>query len=206
LSSRILQRSFLVLTGVLLGLAVVLVVLPSGDGSTAVGELGYFLSDPIPAPAFSLDAHNGTRFDSQEAGNQHLIVFFGYTYCPDVCPLNLSNLARAFQEMGENAEAFQVLLVTVDPYRDSPKRLEEYLSNFHSSFLGLIGSEEEIRSVAEGFGAFFAKVGEGPDYTVDHTARMFVVSPAGEIPLTFPVTATPSEMARDLALLLDLRS
>jgi protein SCO1/2 len=206
LSSRILKRSFLVLTGVLLGLAVVLVVLRPGDGVTAGGGPGYFLPNPIPAPAFSLNAHTGARFDSREAGNRHLIVFFGYTYCPDVCPLNLSNLARAFQEMGEASDAFQVLLITVDPDRDSTQRLEEYLSNFHSSFLGLTGSEEEIRSVADGFGAYFARVGEGSDYTVDHTARMFVLSPAGEIPLTFPVTATPSEMARDLALLLDLRS
>jgi protein SCO1/2 len=203
LYSRFLQRSFLVITGVLLGLAVVLVVLRSSGPSSTEADGGYFLPNPIPAPVFSLDAHTGARFDSREAGDRHLIVFFGYTYCPDVCPLNLSNLARAFQEMGGTSESFQVLLITVDPQRDTRRRLEEYLSNFRGPFLGLRGSVEEIRSVAEGFGAFFAKVGEGPDYTVDHTARMFVVSPSGEIPLTFPVTATPSEMARDLTLLLD---
>jgi len=98
----------------------------------------------------------------------------------------------------------QVLLVTVDPGRDTPERLRAYLSNFHPSFVGLTGTEEEIRKVAEGFGAWFSKpVGEG-NYTVDHTARTFVVDRFGRIPLTFPVTATPEEMARDLVTLFEI--
>ena len=107
----------------------------------------------------------------------------------------------------ENASGqFQVLLITVDPARDTPRRLEEYLANFNETFLGLTGSEEEIRAVANEFGAYFARAGEGEDYTVDHTARVFVLSPSGRIPLTFPVTATSQEMIRDLAFLLETAS
>ena len=96
----------------------------------------------------------------------------------------------------------QVMLVTVDPERDTPNRLRSYLANFHPSFLALTGTEEEIRKVANGFGAFFRRAGEGQDYTVDHTARTFVLDPSGQIPLTFPVTATAQEMSRDLERLL----
>jgi protein SCO1/2 len=132
------------------------------------------------------------------------VVFFGYTSCPDVCPLTLSKLAVAMEELEEDERSkVQVMLVTVDPARDTPDRLRTYLGNFHPSFLALTGREEEIREVANEFGAFFSRAGDGEDYTVDHTARTFVLDPSGRIPLTFPVTATAQEMARDLARLLD---
>jgi len=198
-----LGRIFQVLTGVLLGLAVVLFVLRwqnRGQGSEAAS---YFLPDPIPAPEFSLVSHQGERFVSSEFRGTLLAVFFGYTSCPDICPLTLSNLGQAFRDMGEEGERIQLLLITVDPARDTPQRLRDYLSNFHPSFLGLSGTEEEIREVANEFGAFFARTGEGENYTVDHTARTFIIDSSGQIPLTFPVTATPQEMARDLTLLLE---
>jgi len=138
----------------------------------------------------------------QRFSGKILVIFFGYTSCPDVCPLTLSNLTRALGQMPEGGERVQVLLITVDPARDTPGRLKRYLSNFHPSFLGLWGSTEEIRSVADGFGVYFSPPrGEG-SYTVDHTARTFVVDPTGSIPLTFPPTATPEEIARDLGTLL----
>jgi protein SCO1/2 len=202
-TERLLRRLFKSLTGVLLGFAAVLLFLRLGGTPDPSYDAGYFLQDPLAAPPFSLTAHTGERVTSTGFTQKHLIVFFGYTYCPDVCPLTLSNLGRAFRKMGTDAARFQVLLVSVDPGRDTQQRLGEYLTNFDASFLGLTGPEEEIRAIAQSFGVYFARVGEGEDYTVDHTARVFVVSPAGEIPLTFPVTATAEEMARDLAILLE---
>lgn len=200
---HLLDRIFKILTGTLLGLAIVILVLRSGDPDPGTDAAGYFLPDPIPAPALSLSSHLGETFDSADFQGRLLAVFFGYTSCPDVCPLTLSNLARAFVEMGEDGDRIQVVLVTVDPDRDTPERLGEYLGAFHPSFLGLTGTEEEIRAVADQFGAFFVRVGEDDeDYTVDHTARTFIIDPSGRIPLTFPVTATPEEMARDLSSLL----
>ena len=194
------------LTGVILGLGVVLLFLRLDRPSAGDEANNYFLSDPLVAPDFTLLSHTGDQVGSADFHPKHLIVFFGYTYCPDVCPLTLSNLARTFGEMGEAADEFQVLLITVDPARDTPLRLAEYLANFNDTFLGLTGSEEEIRAVANEFGAFFARAGEGEGYTVDHTARVFVLSPSGRIPLTFPVTATSREMIRDLAILLEAAS
>jgi len=147
-------------------------------------------------------SHWGEEVSSSDFPDKILVVFFGYTSCPDVCPLTLSHLSQAFQELGEEGERIQLLLITVDPARDTPARLRQYLESFHPSFLGLTGTEEDIREVADAFGAFFARNGEGDAYTVDHTARTFVIDAYGRISLTFPVTATPREMARDLALLL----
>lgn len=200
-----LLRTIRVLVGVLLGLLVAFWILqqrePMGPESVSAGE-DNFLSTPMEAPTFLLTSHLGEPTSSEDFPEKFLVVFFGYTYCPDVCPLTLSKLTEAFRLLGPRAEALQVLLVSVDPDRDSPDQLRRYLANFHSSFLGLTGSAESIRDTAEGFGAHFEANGTGQDYTVDHTARVFVVTPEGRIPLTFTLDATPVEMARDLETLL----
>jgi protein SCO1 len=201
--SRILFRVFQALTGVLLGLVVVYFLVRPGSPGTWDGQDDYFLPDPIPAPSFELTSQDGERVGSGDFPGKVLALFFGFTACPDVCPLTLSHLSRAFQQMGEDSERVQVLLITVDPERDTPERLARYLEPFHPSFLGLTGTEEEIREVADAFGAFFVKVGEGDQYTVDHTARTYIIDTQGRIPLTFSITATPEEMARDLTRLLE---
>jgi len=205
MTGRNLKRSLQVLAGSLLGLALVFLWLARSTGGPEESEdvRDYFLPSPIPAPDFTLTAQDGARVSSSEFAHRLRVIFFGYTFCPDVCPLTLTHLTEAFRLMEEDGTRVQVLLVTVDPERDSPQRLGAYLRNFHPSFLGLTGSEGEIRRVADGFGAYFARVGDSPDYTVDHTARSFVVDRAGNIVLTFPITATPPEMARDLEMLLE---
>ena len=195
-------RSFQVVSGVILGLVLVFWLLrPAGPDRAP--ETSYFLPDPIPAPDFRLTSHDGRPVGPRDFPGKTLLVFFGYTSCPDICPLTLSHLTRALRQMGEEAGAFQVLLISVDPARDTPQRLERYLGAFDSSFVGLRGTEEEVRQVAGEFGAFFFRSGEEEGYTVDHTARTFVVDPSGRIPLTSPVTATPEEIARDLDALLE---
>ena len=196
-------RAFQALTGVLLGLAIVLWFLrPSGIDPSG-GQTSYFLPDPFPVPSFELLTHQGDVVRSTDFGDRILAVFFGYTSCPDICPLTLSHLTEVFQEMGEQGEGIQVLFITVDPARDTPERMERYLGSFHPSFLGLTGTEAESRTVAHGFGADFVRNGEGDSYTVDHTARIFILSPPGRMLLTFPLSATPDEMVRDLSRLLE---
>ncbi len=204
MNHHLMARFFQILTGVLLGLAVVFWVLRGSGGGGAADTSAYFLPDPIPAPDFTLMSQDGHAVASASLRDRIVVVFFGYTFCPDVCPLTLSKLADAFREMGEEGERIQVYLVTVDPARDTPARLAGYLAAFHPSFRGLTGTEAEIREVADAFGAYFARSGEGQDYMVDHTARAFVLDPSGLIPLTFPVTATAREMARDLTRLMEM--
>jgi protein SCO1 len=200
----LLARAFQVLTGVLLGLAVGFWLLRGRGEAPAEPTPSYFLADPIPAPDFVLRSQDGREVSSADLREKVLVVFFGYTSCPDVCPLTLSKLGEAFRRMGEEGDRIQVFLITVDPARDTPQRMAEYLAAFHPSFRGLSGTEEEIREVADAFGAFFVRTGEGESYTVDHTARAFVIDTTGRITLTFPITATSQEMARDLTRLLEM--
>lgn len=202
---RRLIRMLQVLAGVLLGLAAALWwSMSSRPGpEEASAPESHFLSAPLPVPSFTLTSHETRPVSSEDFPGKVLVVFFGYTSCPDVCPLTLTHLTQAFRLMKEEGERIQVLLVSVDPDRDTPERLRGYLRNFHPSFMGLTGTEEEIRSVADNFGAYFARTGEGESYTVDHTARSYVLDPEGRIALTFPISATPEEMARDLKHLLD---
>jgi protein SCO1/2 len=200
---RMLKRLFQILTGLLLGVVVVVWLFgPPGAWRDAPPESEYFLPSPLPAPTFTLTAHDGQRTSTAEFGGKLVAVFFGYTYCPDVCPLTLSKLTRVLDRLEERAERIQVVMVSVDPERDTLDRLREYLESFHPSFIALTGSEDEIRAVADEFGVYFSRSDEGVDYTVDHTARSFIMDPGGQIPLTFPVTATVEEMTRDLELLL----
>jgi protein SCO1/2 len=203
LRRQLLTRIFQVTSGVLLGLAAVLWFLRAGSPAQEGPPASYFLAEPLITSGFSLLSHHGDVVSSDALRGKTLAVFFGYTSCPDVCPLTLSHLARALEELEEDGERVQVLFITVDPARDTPERMEHYLESFHPSFLGLTGTEEEIRAVADAYGAFFLRNSEGENYTVDHTARTFIVDPRGRIPLTFPITATPQEMARDLSLLLE---
>lgn len=205
MTQRQIVRMLQVSVGVLLGLAAALWwVSASGAGpEEASPPESHFLPAPLPVPPFTLTSQEDRPVSSDDFPGKALVVFFGYTSCPDICPLILTHLTQAFRLMEEEGERVQVLLVTVDPDRDTPERLRRYLRNFHPSFLGLTGTEEEIRSVAGEFGAYFARVGEGENYTVDHTARSFVLDSEGRIALTFPISATPDEMARDLNQLLD---
>ncbi len=198
----LLSRAFRVLTGVVVGLAVAYWTLRPMLGNETSGSDGYFLATPMKAPDFTLTSQDGRRITPEDFPGKLLAVFFGYTSCPDVCPLTLSNLSRALEETEGSTDRIQVLFVTVDPERDTPERMAAYLRAFDPSFLGLTGTEDEIRSVASEFGVFFARHGDGESYTVDHTARVFVIDPQGRIPLTFPSDATPEGMAQAFSRLL----
>lgn len=203
---RLLFRTFQVLLGVLFGLALVFVWVRARatDVAIEVPSTRYFLPSPIPVSDFALPSSAGRPVSSRDFPGKILVVFFGYTSCPDVCPLTLTRLNRAFGQLEEDGSRIQVLLITVDPARDTGERLEEYLRNFHPSFLGLTGETEEIRSVADLFGVYFSEPSGESNYTVDHTARAFVIDRFGRIALTFPVTATAQEMAQELQTLIEI--
>ena len=163
----------------------------------------HFLPSPIPAPDLPLRTHLGEQVSLSELNDRTLVIFFGYTHCPDVCPTTMAVITRALDRLAARATSFQPVFVTVDPVRDTPERLDTFLRSFHPSFLALTGSEEEIRSVADAYGVFFAKAGEGEEYLVDHSARTFVVGRDGQIGLTFPAFVTTDDVVRDLTAVLE---
>ncbi|MEW5892198.1 MAG: SCO family protein [Pseudomonadota bacterium] len=154
---------------------------------------------------FSLTDHQGQPRRLEDFRGKAVAIFFGYTHCPDVCPTTLSDLKAAMQLLGpELAARVQVLFVTVDPERDTPEVLRQYVPYFHPSFLGLYGTPEQIAATAREFKVHYAKhteAGAG-DYLVDHTAATYVFDPEGRIRLFWPYGHPAADMAHDLRQLL----
>ncbi|MCP4169017.1 MAG: SCO family protein [Chloroflexi bacterium] len=162
---------------------------------------GMVLQATEPADDFTLTAHTGERVSLSDYRGKHVILYFGYTFCPDVCPLTLADLGQAMRLIGEDkAEQVQVLFVSVDPERDTPERLSHYAPAFYPTFLGLTGTEEEIANAATPLGIFYARneVEGASDYLMDHTASVTMLDDKGRIRLIWPFDTSPEFMAEDL--------
>lgn len=153
---------------------------------------------------FLLTDHQGRQRRLADFRGKAVVLFLGYTQCPDVCPATLAKLSQALMLLGADAQRVQVLFVTLDPQRDSAERLARYVPVFNPAFLGLRGDEASTEAVVKAFRAFEKKQpGMTPDsYTVDHTSGSYVFDPQGRIRLYFRSEATPAQIADDLRLLL----
>lgn len=153
---------------------------------------------------FTLDSTLGKPLKLSAFRGKYVLLYFGYTFCPDVCPLTLSDLQKTVEALGKEADQIQVLFVTVDPARDTVAQLASYLPHFNPSFIGMTGDEEHILQAATQFGIFYdiheATV-EGY-YTVDHTSTVVVVDPKGYPKLIFPYGIGSAEMTEDLRYLM----
>lgn len=136
---------------------------------------------------FNLIDHTGRRRSLVDFHGKVVVLFFGYTHCPDVCPTTLGEMAQALKQLGKNADKVQVLLVTLDPARDTPAVLAQYVPSFNPSFLGLTGSEAEVDLLAKSFKVFYQKQAGSAKmgYTLDHSANTFVFDPQGRLRLMF---------------------
>jgi protein SCO1/2 len=154
--------------------------------------------------ALALTGHDGRPRTLQDFRGKAVIVFFGYTHCPDVCPLTLADTAQAIKSLGADAERVQVLFVTVDPERDSPEVLAKYVPAFDSRFLGLYGDAEATRKATQEFKVFYAKnSGSRPEgYTMDHSAQSYILDPKGRIRLFIRQDRIAEDLAHDLRVLL----
>ena len=153
---------------------------------------------------FALTDHNGTPRRLADFKGRAVLVFFGYTQCPDVCPTTMSNMRELMTKLGPEAGRVQVLFVTVDPERDTPQLLAQYVPAFHPSFLGLYGDAAATAATAREFKIFYNKQsGSTPgSYTVDHTAGNYLFDPRGRLRLYVRHGETPERMAQDIKRLL----
>jgi len=152
---------------------------------------------------FALTDHDGKPRTLADFRGKVVTVFFGFTHCPDVCPTTLSEMKLVLNELGADASRVQVLFVTVDPERDTPEILKQYVPSFDPGFLGLYGDAKATAEVARNFKVFYQKVpGAKPDtYTVDHTAASYVFDPQGRLRL-FVRHGKLQPLVSDLRLLL----
>jgi protein SCO1/2 len=153
---------------------------------------------------FKLTDHNGQARNLGDFKGKAVVLFFGYTQCPDVCPTTLSTMREAMALLGDDAKRVQVLFATVDPARDTPALLAQYVPSFHPSFLGLYGNEATIAATAKDFKVFYLKQpGKTPDsYSVDHSTGSYAFDPSGRLRLLLRHGETPANVAADLKLLL----
>jgi protein SCO1/2 len=179
-----------------------------------LGLVAYSLMQPsmqrAPAPAadvqiggpFQLVDQDGRRVDQGLLKGKWTAVFFGFTYCPDVCPTTLQTLGAATGLLGASAKDLQIVFVSVDPGRDSPKALKAYLASpgFPKGVMGLTGTPQQIADIAKAYRVYFAKEGEGETYLVNHTSLIYLMNPEGKFARVLAYGLTPDETANQIRL------
>ena len=176
-------------------------------GACKQGESGFRATDITGAGFgrdFALTDHTGKPRTLADFRGKVVVIFFGFTHCPDVCPTTLAELAAAMKKLGGDGDRVQVLLVTVDPERDTPQILSQYVTAFDPRFLALRGTAEETARVAKEFKIIYQKVaGARPDsYTMDHSAGTYIFDTQGRLRVYVSYGQGPEVFAHDIALLL----
>ena len=166
---------------------------------------GTTYAEPYPvAPEIQLTRAAGTDFRLSQVRGKVVALFFGYTSCPDICPTTMAELKQALQELGPKADQVQVLFVTVDPERDTPEHVQEYVNHFNADFIGLSGSESDLARVWNEYGVF-REIVDGTSaagYLVNHTARVTLIDQQGNLRVSFPFDTPVDDVVHDLDLLL----
>lgn len=189
-----------------LGLAVLLGLAGCGGKEAPIPFKGTDISGADFGRHLELTDHNGRRVSLETFRGRLVVLFFGYTHCPDVCPTTLSDMAQAFKLLGpEAADRVQVLFASVDPERDTPETLKAYVPYFHPSFLGLYGTPEEVARAASEFKVMYRKHVEpgATGYLVDHSAGSYVIDAKGRLRLYLPFAHPPQDIAHDLKALME---
>jgi protein SCO1/2 len=163
------------------------------------------LDPPAPAPDFTLRSDQGKTVHLRDWRGSVVLLYFGYTSCPDVCPTTLAELAAVKQQLGAAAQRLRVALVTVDPERDTPKRLRVYTRTFDPTFLGLTGPRATLVKVWKAYGVYVQShrvPGSSEGYVVDHSATTFGIDADGNLRLAIPFGTPADDIRHDLQLLL----
>ena len=172
--------------------AIVAVYAWRSDGASGFAKIG--------GPFTLVDQDGRSRTDADFRGN-YMLIYFGYTFCPDVCPTALSDMAIAIDELELRAKRVQPIFITVDPARDTPETLKVYLPSFHPRLVGLSGSEAQITAVAKSYRVYYAKA-ENPeataDYLMDHSSIVYLMDPDGRYVTHFSHGTGPEAMAQRL--------
>jgi protein SCO1/2 len=149
--------------------------------------------------AFRLTDQNGSPVTEQDMKGKPFLVFFGFTHCPDVCPTTLFDVSEVLRKLGPEADRVGALFISVDPARDTPAKLKDYLSSFDPHLKGLTGDEAAITAVAKAYRVYYKKVPlDGGEYTMDHTALVYLMDKEGHFVRPFNIKQRPEEAAADL--------
>jgi protein SCO1/2 len=165
---------------------------------------GTLYPDSPAAPEIALARDNGEQFLLSGLKGKIVLLFFGYTSCPDVCPTTLAELKQVLQQLGPESESVQVVFISVDPERDTPQRIQEYARRFNSSFIGLSGSAQQLEPIWDAYGIFREAVqgNSAAGYIVNHTARITLIDPNGNLRLSYGFDTPIEDIVHDIKLIL----
>jgi len=148
---------------------------------------------------FQLTDQHGKRVSDADFRGRFMLIDFGYSFCPDVCPTTLAVMAQALEKLGGRAGRVTPVFITIDPERDTPKVLDEYMKSFGPAFVGLTGSPAEIKDVEKKFRVYAAKKPlEGGNYGMDHSSVLYLMGPNGKMISFFDETVSPDDLAKEL--------
>lgn len=165
---------------------------------------GVVIDPPAQAADFTLTDQNGQPFRLSDQRGRLVLIYFGYTNCPDVCPITLSDYKRIKAGLGKLAEQVTFVFITIDPERDTVPRLKEYLANFDPDFIGLTGDRVTLEPVWKAYGVYQQKqdTGSAAGYLVDHTSRIYTIDAQGNWRINYPFGMETDKIVRDLQHLL----
>ncbi|MBT8479014.1 MAG: SCO family protein [Gemmatimonadetes bacterium] len=177
------------------------------ERARATGYRGILLADAEPRPDFVLTDVDGDALDFRSDTEGKLaLLFFGYTFCPDICPVHMASLAAVKRDLSiEEQRRMRVIFVTADPRRDTPERLRDWLGNFDTDFVGLRGSEAEVDRIMLSLGlpAAIRDTAAGPDYAVGHASQVIAFPPGDGFRVIYPFGTRQADWQHDLPRLLD---
>ena len=191
-TSRVMLVLAAFLSGLVLFFGIILFI--SGRGASPIGQAIAGVGGP-----FHLEDQNGKPVSDQDMKGRPFLVFFGFTHCPDVCPTTLFDMSQLLRQLGPDADRTGALFITVDPERDTPAVMKDYLSNFDPHLRGLTGDQAAIDAALKVYRVYAKKVPlPGGDYTMDHTAVVYLMDKAGQFVAPFDLKRTPETAAVDL--------
>jgi len=157
------------------------------------------------APEFTLTDQDGDQVSLSDFKDKVVLIFFGYTHCPDICPMTMSVMNNVVDQLADQADRVQVVFVTVDPERDTQQKLKTYIPYYNESFIGLTGTAEEIDKVADDYNVYYSKeeVESSSEYLMGHNSSVLLITPDGEIFLRYPQNRMdPALIAGDIKRIL----
>ncbi len=190
------------------------ILILAGFLAGGVSALGlYMLQNTNPGPKqvssgkaliggpFKLTEHTGRRVTEEDFKGRFTLVYFGYTFCPDVCPAELQVISAALDELGKKGEKVTPVFITIDPERDTVEQMKEYVGNFHKSLVGLTGSPEEVRAAAKAYRIYYARAKDdtSTEYLMDHASIVYLMSPKGEYLTHFAYGTGVEKMVKGIA-------
>ena len=165
---------------------------------------GSEITTEVQAPAVNLTRADGSPFRMSALKGKIVLLFFGFTSCPDVCPTTLADFKRVKADLGEKADQLAFIFITVDPQRDTPEGAQAYAAGFDPQFIGLSGSEIELEPVWQGYGVYrkVTESGSAASYEVDHSSRVYLVDSTNRLRVTYPYGTPVEDLTADIRFLL----